>query len=418
MSSSAVVLHPLSGAAGTGMARALDEPSHLYTGRAASIAAFPRFIASVSGPAQLLREAGAGLPDGPARAEAAAVRLRRSGAELHWGEPVVVRGTRELHGRCRQLGASSVEMFRADPSLLTELRAGSWFDGRLSARIARRAALCAPAIGRSAPALHRVLARACADAAFWSGVREAATGREWRRLSASSYVVLLYHRTAGDGAAGQERLDVAPARLRAQLRVLALAGFRALDATELLAFHADPEAVLDGRRFVVTVDDGFLDNLDAVQAIAEHRPQLFISTSEVGGCAHWMAREPLLDWPDLRRLSASGIAIGSHARSHRPLAGARAAVLDEQVEGSLQDLRVRLGEPLAVLSYPYGSHDDDVCRAAQRAGFRAAYTTAKGVNGAGTHPYCLKRVSVHARDGLLAVLWKAVSGEPTPRLRA
>ena len=39
---------------------------------------------------------------------------------------------------------------------------------------------------------------AAADAAFWAGARSAATDDEWARLTRSSYVVLTYHRLAGD----------------------------------------------------------------------------------------------------------------------------------------------------------------------------------------------------------------------------
>jgi hypothetical protein len=54
--------------------------------------------------------------------------------------------------------------------------------------------------------------------------------------------------------------------------------------------------------------------------------------------------------------------------------------------------------------------------AAAEAGFRVAFATSKGRNGQGTDPYSIRRVSVHAADGVLAVLWKVVTGEGLPRL--
>jgi hypothetical protein len=67
-----------------------------------------------------------------------------------------------------------------------------------------------------------------------------------------------------------------------------------------------------------------------------------------------------------------------------------------------------------VLAYPHGSHDERVRAAAMRAGYRAAFTTKTGRNGAGTDPYCLRRIGVKDWDGPLSVLWKTVTGEQVP----
>ena len=91
----------------------------------------------------------------------------------------------------------------------------------------------------------------------------------------------------------------------------------------------------------------------------------------------------------------------------------RVPELEDELRGSLADLREHL-EPLAVVAYPNGDHDASVCAAARASGYALAYTTLKGRNGAGTDPHALRRVSVHAADGALAVLWKAVTGEGLP----
>jgi hypothetical protein len=67
------------------------------------------------------------------------------------------------------------------------------------------------------------------------------------------------------------------------------------------------------------------------------------------------------------------------------------------------------------VAYPHGSHDEAVCDAARSAGYGAAWTTAIGRNGSGTDRYCLRRVSVKARDSQLSFLWKALTGELPPR---
>jgi hypothetical protein len=416
VSSSQATLHALAGPPGSPLDRALTVgDSHAYRGYAPLIGAFPRFIARVSGPAELIADVEAGLPDGAARAEAIAIRLRRRGTRLRWGEPEVIAGAAELAAGCRELGLSSVELMRADPSLLPEMQLGTWFDGGAGARALRRFAL-ARAITHAAPGARtggvRPL-RALADASFWLGAREAATGPEWQRLTASSYVALLYHRMAGEDRPGEEKLDISPGRFASQMRLLQRLRFTALTAERVLAFHGDSAEVLPARSVVITVDDGFRDCAEPLLSHLDHHPQLFVSTREVGGRAHWMGDEPVMGWNELGRLQQAGVRIGPHAREHRPLVEVEPPALLAEIEGSLSDLRERM-PALPVLAYPNGRHDERVCLTSAQAGFAAAYTTEKGVNGAGTDPYCLKRVSVYAYDGSLAFAWKALTGQAVP----
>jgi peptidoglycan/xylan/chitin deacetylase (PgdA/CDA1 family) len=123
---------------------------------------------------------------------------------------------------------------------------------------------------------------------------------------------------------------------------------------------------------------------------------------------------PLASWDDLRALRAAGTEIGSHTRRHQRTTELPSDELAESLEGSRSDLRNEIPAPLDIVAYPHGSHDDRTCAAAAKAGFLAGYTTEKGRNGAGTDPFRLRRVSIHAADGALAALWKAATGEALP----
>jgi peptidoglycan/xylan/chitin deacetylase (PgdA/CDA1 family) len=369
----------------------------------------PRPVAKLSGDEALIEEAARGLPDGPARPEAVAVRLRRRGVRLSWAAPDELGDERSYLRACRARGASSVEMVRADPSLLTELRLGAFFNVYWPTRMLRRALVSAPdAVRKRAPLA------AAADGAFWAGVRDSATGAEWKRLTRSSYVVLMYHRLAGERVPGQERLDVDPEMFARQLRWLRRVGFRALSSEEAVAFHEDPSAILGPRRFVLTVDDGFRDAVETARGHLDARPQLFVNTALVGGVAPWADDRPLASWDELRELAAAGADVGSHARTHGRLAETATKLVDEELSGSLRELEARIPSAVRVLAYPHGSHDERVRAAAVAAGYRAAFTTEPGRNGAGTDLYCLRRVSVKDWDGPLAVLWKTLTGEVLP----
>ena len=322
----------------------------------------------------------------------------------------------ELARLSRARGVSSVEIARADPTLITELELGSWFNASWRARLLRRSGrrVAGKAVVRGVVARTPLLSAAVSDAAFWSGARLAATDDEWKRLTQSSYAALVYHRFAGEGKPGQERIDIDPLRFAAQLRLLRLLRFRHLAPNEILAFH-EGRTLLPRRSFVVTADDGFVDCAQPLADCADLEPQLFVPTQELGGAAHWAGGEQLLDWEGVRALALRGVAIGAHARLHRPLTDLDADLLRDELSGCLADLRDEIAEPLLVLAYPNGRHDDAVIDQTRSAGFVAAYTTEKGRNGVGTDRYCLRRVSVHAGDGLTAIAWKALTGEALPR---
>jgi peptidoglycan/xylan/chitin deacetylase (PgdA/CDA1 family) len=227
-------------------------------------------------------------------------------------------------------------------------------------------------------------------------------------------VALVYHRFAGELKPGQERIDVAPRRFARQLLALRLAGFRALPAADAIAFHTGELDELPRGSVAITVDDGMADCIEPLRRHARWEPLLFVPTRELGGSAHWIDGEPVAGWEQIAELARAGVAIGSHTRHHRRLTRLGAEERTAEIAGSLADLREHLPAPLEILAYPNGDHDPEVCRAAREAGYSAAFTTEKGRNGLATDPHRLRRVSVHAQDGALAVLWKAATGEGLP----
>jgi peptidoglycan/xylan/chitin deacetylase (PgdA/CDA1 family) len=403
-----VFLHALKPPPGSRLARSLQRAA-AHGGLRPLVGPFSEPVARLSGPPEFLDEQGRDLPNGAAKAEAIAIRLRRRGVELCWGEAQVLPDMSSYLAACQARGASSVEIVRADPSLLTELQLGSFFNAYWPSRVLRR--VLSSALAR---ALRRLPSAATVDAAFWAGVRSAATKHTWERLTRSSYVVLTYHRLAGERVPGQERLDVDPAVFRRQLRWLCRLGFRPLSSDQLAEFHGDPSVTLPRRSFALTADDGFRDAVAAVNGHVYAKPQLFVNTACVGGVAPFADNRPLSSWDELRELAAAGAAIGSHARTHSRLAQLRTELLDEELAGSLGELQTQVPRAVPVLAYPHGSHDERVRAAAIKAGYRAAFTTETGRNGAGTDPYCLRRVSVKDWDGPCSILWKAVTGEVVP----
>jgi peptidoglycan/xylan/chitin deacetylase (PgdA/CDA1 family) len=358
----------------------------------------------------MLVEASAGLPAGVARPEAIAARLERLGVDLVWREPDVVHDAAALSEVAYARGVSSVDLLRGDASLVRELQIGAWFDSPWLPRLIRRFGPLALLPARAAT---RKVARLSLDAAFWSGVRSRATAREWARLTASSYVALLYHRIAPVVPPDEERLYVTPGAFDRQVRMLRLLRFRPLSPDELTRFHEDPTATLPRRRYVVTADDGFLDAVDAFRRHPAIDPLAFVITQLVAaGRVPWSSA-PLASWSQLRAANRDGVAIGAHTRSHLSLPDATDAQLWDELRGSSEDLR-QLDAAMPIVAYPHGRHDASVREAAARAGFKAGFSTAPGRNAAGTDPYSLGRISVKAWDSRVSFLWKVLTGQPLP----
>jgi len=362
----------------------------------------PPIPVRVSGDADVLEAARARLPDGAAAPEAIAARARRAGADVTWGAPDPAPSRDALLELCRARGASSVEIVRADPGLLSRLQLGTFFDASIRRRSARRAALALRIVREP-------------DVAFWDGVRSAATPAEWRRLTRSSYVVLYYHRVA-EPKAGQERLAVAPERFERQMRWLRRLRLRPLSVDELIGFHSDPAATLPPRAVVLCADDAFVDAVAALRRHVELRPIVFVPTGAVGRPApwDWADGEPIASWQELRELVSAGGSVGSHARSHTPLPELDETALAAELEESLVELRRHVPGAAPLLAYPHGEHDAAVRAAAERTGYAAAFTTRAGRNGAGTDRYALRRIEPKGWNGAAGLAWKALTGDGVP----
>jgi peptidoglycan/xylan/chitin deacetylase (PgdA/CDA1 family) len=395
------------------LARWLAETSKPLGELAPLVGPFSRPIVRVSGPDALLERATHGLPAGAARAEAIAVRLRRAGVEVTPGEPDELPDTASFVRLCHERGASSVALMRVDPSLLTELQLGSFFHAFWRRRVIRRAVCRLGRLGLVArsPAAFLTLA---ADTAFWLGVRSAATSREWERLTRSSYVVFYYHGVQENADREQAHLLIGRRRLERQLRSLRLLRFRPLAPEHLFAFHTDPEATLPPRSYVIAADDGFRSVVEVFRDHGRLRPQIFVNTAAVGGTASWAYDMPLADWDELKEFQAAGGIVASHGRGHPAMPQLGQDELEDELAGARGDLAAHYEDVPPLLAYPYGDHDERVRSAAAAAGYRAAFTTEPGRNGAGIDPHCLRRLGVLDWDNGAAFLWKALTGELLP----
>jgi peptidoglycan/xylan/chitin deacetylase (PgdA/CDA1 family) len=342
------------------------------------------------------------LPD-PLSTDVAVARLRQAGALLRWTDPVVLPDRVALVRHARSAGRAAAAAVRPDELALS--RVGSWWQGRAGQRLLRRL-----------PGAHLLPLPAgrLEDVAFWQGVRQVSSTDRWTALT-GSYVCLAYHRVSGQMRPGQERYDIAPRRFARNAAILRLLRWRPLDPAELVAIHRGSGTRLR-RRFVLTLDDGYLDAVVAASAAADLKPHLYVPTAEVGSNPAWASEGPLADWNALAAACTAGVLVGVHGRVHRPLTELPADRVAEDLTTALRELRSRLPGAVPMLAYPNGRYDCATREAVIASGYSAAWTTMTGRNGAGLDPYCLRRVSVKDWDGPLSLLWKVTTGQNVPPL--
>jgi peptidoglycan/xylan/chitin deacetylase (PgdA/CDA1 family) len=95
-------------------------------------------------------------------------------------------------------------------------------------------------------------------------------------------------------------------------------------------------------------------------------------------------------------MQASGLVdIGSHTCRHcRLVEGLPAATLAQEIIDSGHYLQQQLDRPVDLFCYPNGDVSADAARLVAKH-YRAAVTTRRGINGAGTPAQMLSRIGVH-----------------------
>jgi len=107
-----------------------------------------------------------------------------------------------------------------------------------------------------------------------------------------------------------------------------------------------------------------------------------------------------MSWDDLRRLGASGVALGSHTVTHAHLTRVEDTELGRELSESKQRIEDELGRSCRLLAYPYGEHDERVRTAARNAGYERAF----GLREPRGDPFALPRVDLYRRHTVLRTL--------------
>lgn len=187
-----------------------------------------------------------------------------------------------------------------------------------------------------------------------------------------SIPVFMYHSIS---KSKRNPLCVPPAQFEKQLRTLIEGGFTPITATEL------NRAMVNGTQlppnpFVITMDDGYLDNYyNAFPILKKYNAKatIFVITSMIqpGGS--------YLGWDQLKEMEESGLVdIESHTVNHVDLKTLSPSQVKKELKTSRLTLESHLHKPVEIFCYPGGKFNNKIMNLLKETGYTMSFTTRPG----------------------------------------
>lgn len=153
------------------------------------------------------------------------------------------------------------------------------------------------------------------------------------------------------------------------------------------------------KELVITFDDGFKDNLKAIEILAKYDiPAVIFVIYDRLDTAGYLSKSDLLD---IRKNSR--VKISTHTLEHNYLPNCDTDYAKKTIAESKANLEEIIGEKLDLFSYPIGGYNDTIIEIVKDCGFKGAFATNRGW---GENQFCIKRVNVNERDRGLKFLHK------------
>ena len=189
--------------------------------------------------------------------------------------------------------------------------------------------------------------------------------------------ILTYHSLDTSGSV----VSVTPNVFAAQMACVAGLGYRGLALRDAVT-HREAHGSWPEKSVVLTFDDGYRNFFEqGLPVLVRHdfSATLFLASGHVGGENGWadppprLGTLPLLSWDQAMGLSAAGMEIGSHSKSHPDLRQLAPLEIEGEIVGSRTEIADRIGRPVESFAYPFG-RVGNAARQVVRREFRAACT--------------------------------------------
>lgn len=199
-------------------------------------------------------------------------------------------------------------------------------------------------------------------------------------------------------------LTVHPQQFREHLEYLRTAGYSAVSLYEIYL------ALTQGYRLppnpiALTFDDGYSDHLYAAMPLLREygfKGTFFIIT----GFADEL-RNGYLNWEQVQQLTANGMEVAAHSKTHPDLRGRNHDFLVYEILGSLESIKVNVSLPQVAFAYPMGRYDDAALSVLKQTDTLLAVTTEHGATHTTDGRYEMRRLRIQnttSPPGLAALL--------------
>jgi peptidoglycan/xylan/chitin deacetylase (PgdA/CDA1 family) len=210
------------------------------------------------------------------------------------------------------------------------------------------------------------------------GSSEPSVSRNAHESRTKSIAILTYHSLDTSGSV----VSVAPQAFADQMGCLARMGYKGISLGEALDFR-DLHGSWPADGVVVTFDDGFANFYDcAYPVLLRHKftATVFLVSGHMGGSNDWetpplgLGSRPTLSWQQASEISAAGIEIGSHTKSHPDLQQIPLEMIEDEIRASKTEIENHTGKQVVSFAYPFGSFNRASLDIVKQC-FRAACTT-------------------------------------------
>jgi GT2 family glycosyltransferase/peptidoglycan/xylan/chitin deacetylase (PgdA/CDA1 family)/2-polyprenyl-3-methyl-5-hydroxy-6-metoxy-1,4-benzoquinol methylase len=211
----------------------------------------------------------------------------------------------------------------------------------------------------------------------WNGAIR--TRSSLRDVNTYKVPVLMYHRVGDDGPAELARWRVSPKVFEHQLRFLRRRGYRSLSMEEW-SYGAAQRGVLSGRPIILSFDDAYLDFYETAWPIIYRNgfsALVFVVSGKTGLSADWDSKHgapsPLMDWDQVRALSAQGVEFGSHLVSHTRSDFLSSDSLLRECVHSRVAIEHVTSTKVTTLAVPFGISGERIEKVAAMAGYQRLF---------------------------------------------
>lgn len=199
--------------------------------------------------------------------------------------------------------------------------------------------------------------------------------------------VIAYHSISDENV--ESPLVVSTERFREHMQLLKDKGYTTLTIRQVENYILNGDSIPD-KSVLITFDDGYKDNYTNAFPILKEfhmNATIFVIPTYLDGQTYMT--------PDqVKEMSSYGIDIQSHTYTHKRLSDLSYDDQLKELELSKKELGEMTGKEVTTFAYPEGRYNDDTLKAAEKAGYKCAFTIKRGYADRNDGKFELDRVCV------------------------